>query len=64
MIDGLELVFKLIAKSEVIERLYLRRQSMLQLPLYRSIVTLYTSVLASLLESHRYFSQKSIKRIA
>ena len=64
MIDGLELVFKLIAKSEVIERLYLRRQSMLQLPLDRSIVTLYTSVLAFLLESHRYFSQKSLKRIA
>lgn len=64
MIDGLEFVFKLIAKSELIERLYLRRQSTLQVPLDKTLVTLYTSILAFLLESHRYFSQKSTKRIA
>ncbi|KAH7409627.1 hypothetical protein BKA64DRAFT_705387 [Cadophora sp. MPI-SDFR-AT-0126] len=64
MLDGLELVFNLIAKLEVIERLYLRRNSTLQVPLDKSIVTLYTSILEFLLESHRYFGQKTIKRIA
>ncbi|KAK0110256.1 hypothetical protein ONS96_001878 [Cadophora gregata f. sp. sojae] len=64
MLDGLELVFNLIAKSEVIERLYLRRTSPLQVPLNKYIVALYTSILEFLLESHRYFGQRTIKKIA
>ncbi|PVH80192.1 hypothetical protein DL98DRAFT_208852 [Cadophora sp. DSE1049] len=63
MLDGLELVFNLIAKSEVIERLYLGRESTLQVPLDKSIVALYTSILEFLLRSHRYFGQKTIKRL-
>ncbi|KAG4437473.1 hypothetical protein IFR05_007028 [Cadophora sp. M221] len=64
MLEGMELTFNLIAKSEVIERLYLRRVSTLQAPLDKSLVALYTSILEFLLESHRYFGQKTIKRIA
>lgn len=64
MLEGMELTFNLIAKSEVIERLYLRRVSTLQAPLDKSLVALYTSILEFLLGSHRYFDQKTIKRIA
>ncbi|KAH6710655.1 hypothetical protein BKA61DRAFT_578491 [Leptodontidium sp. MPI-SDFR-AT-0119] len=64
MLEGMELTFNLIAKSEVIERLYLRRVSTLQAPLDKSLVALYTSILEFLLGSYRYFDQKTIKRIA
>lgn len=64
MVDGLELVFNLIAKFEVVERLYLRRPSVLQTHLNQSILTTYTSILEFLLEANRYFSQKTVVRVA
>ncbi|KAL5331162.1 hypothetical protein ACEPPN_000691 [Leptodophora sp. 'Broadleaf-Isolate-01'] len=61
--EGLELMFNLIARFEVIEHLYLQRESSLKLPLYRSIVGLYTNVLEFLLEAGRYYKQKTGARI-
>lgn len=64
MLEGLEIVFNLIAKFEVVERLYLRRSSGLQQGLTEAIITTYTSILEFLLEANQYFAQKTILRIA
>jgi hypothetical protein len=63
MLEGLELVFNLIAKFEVVERLYLHRPSSVQDQLAKVIIAVYTSVLTYLLEAHRYFTQKTSLRI-
>jgi nucleoside-triphosphatase THEP1 len=64
MLEGLELVFNLIARYEVVERLYLRRPSRLQKGLQEAIVRLYAAVLEFLLQANRYYRQKTVRRIA
>jgi nucleoside-triphosphatase THEP1 len=64
MIEGLELVFNLLTRLEVVERLYLHRSVSLQVRLGEAIVALYTSILEYLLKAHRYFTQKTSIRIA
>ncbi|KAL2069304.1 hypothetical protein VTL71DRAFT_15642 [Oculimacula yallundae] len=64
ILQGMELVFKLIAKSEVVERLHLRKISTLLLPLSKALVDLYTSILDFLLKANRYFGEKTVKRVA
>jgi hypothetical protein len=63
MLEGLELVFNLIAKFEVVERLYLHRPSGVQDQLAEVIIAVYTSILTYLLEAHGYFTQKTSLRI-
>ena len=64
MLQGLEFVFNLIARYEVVERLYLQRTSSLHNRLLDAIVKLYTAVLQFLLQAHRYYTQKTVARIA
>lgn len=63
MLEGLELVFNLIAKFEVVERLYLPSQTILHSRLTESIITLYVSILEFLVRAGLYFEQKSSLRI-
>jgi nucleoside-triphosphatase THEP1 len=64
MLEGLELVFNLITRSELVEHLYLQRSSSVQLRLGEAIVALYVSILQYLVKAHRYFDQKTSLRIA
>jgi hypothetical protein len=64
MAEGMELVFNLIAKMEVVERLYLQPHLTLQDNLRDALITLYAAVLEYLGEAHHYFSQQAIVRIA
>lgn len=50
MVEGLELVFHLITKFEVVEHLYLGRSSSLHTQLDESIVTVYSAILEYLIE--------------
>jgi hypothetical protein len=63
MLEGLEVVFNLILRYEVVEQLYLRRKSGLEQKLKEAIEKLYTCILEYLLEAHRYFTQKTLVRI-
>jgi hypothetical protein len=64
MLEGLELVFNLITRFELVERLYLQRSSSVEVRLGEAIVALYTSILQYLVKAHRYFAQKTSLRIA
>jgi hypothetical protein len=64
MLEGLELVFNLITRFQLVERLYLHRPSSVQVRLNEAIIALYASILEYLLKAHRYFTQKTSIRIA
>jgi nucleoside-triphosphatase THEP1 len=64
MLEGLELVFNLITRYELVERIYLQRPSSVQVRLGEAIITLYVSILQYLVKAHRYFAQKTALRIA
>ncbi|CAG8955087.1 hypothetical protein HYFRA_00007102 [Hymenoscyphus fraxineus] len=64
MLEGLEIVFNLIAKLEVVEQLYLPKQTVLHSRLTNSIIMLYASILEFLVQAGLYFEQKTSTRIA
>jgi len=64
ILDGLEFVFNLLARYEIIEQLYLQRPSDVQKPLSSAIILLYTAVLEFLLEGERYYNSNTLTRVA
>lgn len=64
MMEGLEFIFNLIARYEVIEHLYVRRPSVVKKQLEGAIVQLYAAILQYLLDACEYFNQKAIVRIS
>jgi SpoVK/Ycf46/Vps4 family AAA+-type ATPase len=63
ILEGLELVFHLITKFEVVEQLYLRKPSSVHAQLDDCIVSLYGAILEYLLDARQYFAQKKTLRI-
>lgn len=64
ILEGLEYVFNLIARYEVLECLYIQRVTAAQGIFQSAIVQVYTAILRYLLDAYRYFNQKTIKRIS
>lgn len=62
--EGLELVFNLIARYEILERMFFSKQSGVQKELSGSIVKLYAAILLYLSEAHRYYGRSTPGKIA
>ena len=54
----------MITRYEVVERLYLRTGSSVQVAMNAAVIQLYTSILEYLLEARKYFTQRFATRIA
>ena len=54
----------MITRYEVVERLYLRTGSSVQVAMNAAVIQLYTSILEYLLEARKYFTQRFAARIA
>ena len=64
MLDGVEVVSDVIAKTRIIERDYLNGRSAFKNQLVKAIVKLYAAVLKYLAQAHHYYSQNSGIRFA
>ena len=64
MLEGIEFVLNMITRYEVVERLYLRTGSSVQVAMNAAVIQLYTSILEYLLEARKYFTQRFAARIA
>jgi len=59
MVEGLELVSRLIAQYAEVERLYLHGALMQQDQLEQRITELYVAILTYLLKAREYYSQRT-----
>ena len=55
ILEGIEFVLNIIARYEVVERLYLQRDSSVRVALSSAVIQNYASILEFLLEANRYF---------
>ncbi|KAH6679762.1 hypothetical protein B0J14DRAFT_559066 [Halenospora varia] len=63
MLQSLELVFNLMAKFAIVERLYLRKHSAARRQLEESITSLYISILQYLSEAIEYYKKGTLPKI-
>ena len=59
MIEGVELVGRIIARYAVVESIYLRKPSLVINQLSESLEKLYVSILQYLAKASRYYAQRA-----